>query len=133
MTRHHVRCDYCQGQAHLVTGKVLYPHRSDLFDRFFWYCEPCDAYVGCHAKNKGHGDGTVPLGRLANAELRRARGKAHTAFDAIWMSGRMTRTEAYTWLANELDIAPQNCHIGRFDAEMCRAVARIAEQEMRDA
>lgn len=123
------KCDYCQRPAKLVTGAVVYPHRPDLFSRFFWQCEPCDAHVGCHEAGKGYGDGTRPLGRLANAELRRAKSAAHAAFDPIWKSGRMPRRDAYAWLAKELGVAVHNCHIGMLDVEGCRAVVRICAAE----
>lgn len=59
-------CPYCGKDSVLVNGHVIYPHRPDLLEKKFYWCKPCDAYVGCHP-------GTAnPLGRLANAELRRA-------------------------------------------------------------
>lgn len=128
-----VICDYCHRDAKLVTGKALYPHRPDLFHRWFWQCEPCGAFVGCHKKEGGNGDGTKPLGRLATPELRRAKMAAHEAFDGLWRSGRLKRGDAYGALARELGIAIQNCHIGMFDLERCRAVpdavARIAARQ----
>lgn len=117
-----MKCDYCHRDAELVTGNVIYPHRPDLFSKFFWHCAPCDAYVGCHKKDCGYGDGTRPLGRLANAELRKAKTAAHAAFDPLWRSGGMSRRAAYAWLASQLGVAPQNCHIGMFDVDTCHAV-----------
>lgn len=75
-----VICSYCNKPAELVTGKEIYPHRPDLYPKKFWRCRPCTAYVGCHKPNAGYGDGTRPLGRLANAELRAAKSAAHAAF-----------------------------------------------------
>lgn len=120
-------CPYCDRKAELVPGLVIYPHRPDLAYKSFWRCEPCGAHVGCHPQaNKrgkgGIGDGTVPLGRLANAELRRAKQAAHAAFDPLWRSREMSRRDAYAWLAGALGISPDNCHIGMFDVDGCRAV-----------
>ena len=66
-------CGYCKQPAALITGAVLYPNKPKLAALRFWHCEPCGAWVGCHpaALNSGMGEGTVPLGGLANAELRR--------------------------------------------------------------
>lgn len=122
-----VTCDYCHRDAMLVTGNVIYPHRPDLYALKFWQCEPCDAYVGCHKAGKGQGDGTKPLGRLANAELRRAKSDAHAAFDPLWKSRRMKRREAYAWLAAQLGISVNNCHIGMFDVDGCRAVVAAVQ------
>lgn len=73
-------CPYCGQQASLVSGKEIYPYRPDLHDRMFWLCRPCDAYVGTHKNSKRH----VPLGLLANADLRWARMRAHAVFDGYW-------------------------------------------------
>lgn len=121
-------CPYCFKPAELVGGSTIYPHRPDLFGLKFWNCSACDAYVGCHKKGawiterKQHSDGTLPLGRLANAELRRVKGWAHDAFDPLWRNGIMSRRDAYAWLAGRLGIQTQDCHIGMFDVAQCRSV-----------
>jgi len=126
-------CPYCDRPAKLVNGNALYPHRPDLIALNFWNCSPCNAYVGCHKRGawvpelRKTSDGTIPLGRLANAELRRAKAAAHAAFDPIWKAGVMTRREAYAWLASQLRISEANCHIGMFDADQCKAVAQAAK------
>jgi hypothetical protein len=122
-----VTCSYCQQRARLTNGKAIYPHRPDLWDKWFWLCGPCEAYVGCH---KG-GDGTKPLGRLANAELRAAKGQAHAAFDRLWQlwpPREGERRRVYTWLANKLGIDRKHCHIGEFDVETCRRVISICQE-----
>lgn len=86
-------CPYCREPAMLVTGEHLYKHRADLASKKFWVCDPCGARVGCHGK------GANPLGRLANAELRRWKTLAHAKFDPHWKSGKMGRTAAYKRLA----------------------------------
>lgn len=122
-----VTCDYCHRDAKLVTGRVLYPHRPDLWHRRFWHCSPCGAFVGCHQRGK-NGDGTRPLGRLANAELRRWKRRAHDAFDPLWRTRTMTRQEAYSWLSKTLGVSAANCHIGMFDVDGCRAVIAAVDQ-----
>ncbi len=118
-----VKCPYCEAKAELVHGDAIYPHRHDLRDLKFYRCEPCEAYVGCH---KGT---TNPLGRLADAELRKAKMAAHAVFDPIWRSGRMKRTQAYQWLAAQLGIDPKDCHIGMFDVDTCCRVASICSNQ----
>lgn len=111
-----VVCPYCGADAKLVSGVTVYPHRPDLAAKRFYECEPCDARVGVH-------DGTFkPLGRLANAELRAAKMRAHTAFDPLWRFGSMKRKAAYAALAAQLGIEPKDCHIGEFDVAMCERV-----------
>lgn len=112
-------CPYCNNEAWLVSGNIVYPHRPDLFDKRFWLCTPCDAYVGCH-------DGTEkPLGRLANQELRQAKIAAHAVLDPLWKSGSMTRNAAYQWLADQLGIPRSECHVGMFDVDRCRLVVAL--------
>lgn len=122
-----VACPYCARPAELVGGNAIYPNRPDLFAKWFWKCSPCGAWVGCHPpvrhpRRPGIGDGTVPMGRLANAELRKAKQAAHAAFDPLWKSRQMTRAAAYAWLAEQLGISVSNCHIGMFDVDGCKAV-----------
>lgn len=123
-----VTCDYCGNAAELVSGKVIYPHRPDLLRLKFWNCAPCKAYVGCHKKEGGNGDGTNPLGRLANAELRAAKNQAHAAFDPLWRERGMKRGAAYGWLADKLGIHKSECHIGMMDVPMCRRVVAACSE-----
>lgn len=84
---------------------------------------PCDAYVGCHV-----GSDWKPLGRLANAALRKLKIQAHTAFDPLWKTGSMTRTQAYAWLADQMRLQVRETHIGYFDNEQCREVIKICSE-----
>lgn len=117
-------CDYCNRRAKLLTGASVYPHRPDLYPLKFWVCEPCKAYVGCHKNSEA-----VPLGRLANADLRKAKSAAHAAFDPIWKNGRMKRGNAYLWLSERLGITKDICHIGMFDEKTCWKVVSICGKE----
>lgn len=124
-----VPCPYCSTAekvvvALLVTGGKIYPNRKDLAKYFFWHCD-CGAYVGCH-KAESHGDGTVPLGRLADAPLRAAKGKAHVVFDKLWRKGSMNRTEAYKWLSGAMNLSAEEAHIGLMTIEQCQRVEQLA-------
>lgn len=112
-------CNYCYKSAELVTGREIYPHRLDLHDKRFYRCVPCGAIVGCHPGT------TRALGRLANAELRKARMAAHAAFDPLWRSGRMTRGAAYKWLAARLGVDGGLCHIGEFELKICQRLVTL--------
>lgn len=114
-------------KAEPVTGKEIYPHRPDLHDRQYWLC-PCGAYVGCH-----RGSDYLPLGRPANKATRDARSDAHAAFDPLWkkVSSRdgiamgHARARGYRWLAGELGISAEDCHIAMMDAATARRVTAI--------
>lgn len=123
ITVERVLCPYCGAVAEFVGGDAVYPHRADLFDRRFYLCRACNAYVGTH---KGT---TKPLGRLANLELRDAKVAAHAAFDPLW-KGQPTkaRSQAYRWLAVLLGIPASQCHIGMFNVEQCRRVVALCSE-----
>lgn len=118
-----VTCDYCGMDARLVTGADIYPHRPDLHQLQIWACQPCGAWVGCHKRSNA-----VPLGRLADAELRKAKSEAHAAFDPIWKSRKMSRGVAYNWLSQKLNIPFKDCHIGMFDIETCAEVVNVCNE-----
>lgn len=118
-----LKCDYCGREALLVSGRDIYPHRPDLYSLKFWSCSPCGAWVGCHKRSNA-----VPLGRLADADLRKAKSAAHAAFDPIWKSGEMHRRNAYDWLSKKLGIKFKDCHIGMFDIATCEKVVRICNE-----
>ena len=54
--------------------------------------------------------------------------KAHDAFDALWKSGGMERTEAYDWLCEQMELDSEDCHIGKFDKKQCKSVVEICER-----
>lgn len=125
-------CPYCKMESILVSANVVYPHRPDLSGNLVWLCVADHAWVGCH---KGT---PIPLGRLANAELRKWKQRAHEAFDPFWLREtypRMARHEAYVWLASQLGLSINDTHIGMFDIETCaRAITACARRkEIEDA
>ena len=120
-----IRCDYCERPAQLVTGAAIYTTRPDLHHKNFYLCTRCDAYVGCH------GETERPLGRLANCELRLAKRTAHAAFDPLWLNGTLSRYGAYRWLSDRLGISRKECHIGKFDVEMCERVVSVCKRRAR--
>lgn len=124
-----VKCDYCGKNAELVTGAKIYPHRPDLHGKMFWYCANghSPAYVGCHGNSKNN----APLGRLADSLLRKLKGQAHEAFDWLWKENHMSRKDAYSWLAEKMDIPMAACHIGKFSPDQCRQCIDICLREVR--
>lgn len=110
-------CPYCGAPSQLTTGAHVYPHRPDLAPKRFYECRPCGAYVGCHPGSDR------PLGRLADAELRRWKQRVHAAFDPHWKIGRgaYARSRAYARLARDMGIPAAECHTGMFDLARCKA------------
>jgi len=122
-----VICPYCNNPAKLMTGEKMYPHRKDLFSRYFWQCKPCKAHVGCH-RTSSHPNGrtgTKPLGTLATANLRYMRSRCHRLFDPLWRDGKIRRRNAYKILACKLEITTKECHISWFDESMCKKMIQL--------
>lgn len=114
-------CPYCGKVSVLVGGLIIYPHRQDLAEKRFYNCAPCGAYVGCHQGTN------EPFGRLADAELRKAKQAAHAAFDPLWRSKRMERNVAYARLSDAMGLSREETHIGMFDLEQCRRVVELVK------
>lgn len=85
----------------------------------------CTRYPKCDGIHGAHQESGAPLGTPANKATRQARIAAHAAFDAVWKRGFLHRSGAYRWLADALGITTDECHIGQFDAEMCRRVVEV--------
>ena len=127
---HAVVCPYCSHSAQLVDSAEVYHGRSY---GPIYLCRPCQAWVGVH---KGT---TTPLGRLANQELRTWKRRAHAAFDPLWQKKLTIRRQqrgptykkhyargsGYRWLAEQLGIPRDDCHIGMFDVDVCKRVVEI--------
>jgi len=120
-------CPYCDSETTLVKDFVVY---AGGYGGHVIVCErypDCDSYVGTHKATK------KPLGRLADKKLRKAKIKAHNAFDVMWkkankIRGGNWRRKAYAWLANEMDIEVDKCHIGMFDLAQCNEVIKICNE-----
>lgn len=115
-------CPYCGQEDKLVTGRDIYPHRPDLHSKPIWACMPCRAWAGCHPGTEKR------VGRLANGVTRQLKMRAHEAFDPIWQSGTMKRTDAYAWLQQQTGISARECHIGWMSDKNLVRVVEICEE-----
>jgi len=117
-----ILCDYCGRQAEYVDSAEIYNGKSY---GMIYLCRPCKAYVGVHRGSD------KPLGRLADAELREWKKRAHAAFDPLWQYGRFKhrRNAAYAWLAEQMGLTKEETHIGMFDVQQCKQVIEIMNKE----
>ena len=76
----------------------------------------CDAYVRVHAGTK------IPVGSMANHELRMLRRFAHQYFDRLYRFGYMSKEDAYRWLADLVSAPLSEAHIGHLGEYYCRQV-----------
>lgn len=122
MKRVKIKCPYCGSQALLRPASVVYgPKASDPAAPYFICARfpACDSYVAAHR------DTRLPMGTLANSELRRKRIEAHRVFGHLWESGLMTKKQAYLWLQAKLDLPEGGAHIGKFSTFRCEEVIRL--------
>ena len=115
-----MKCPYCGAEVVLKSAHEIY-HRPKYKNQFVWICsnDECGAYVSCVK------DTTIPKGTLANPRLRSLRKGAHKCFDELWESDLMSRKEAYIWLAEQLQIPVEECHIGLFTVKQCQKVKHL--------
>lgn len=104
------KCPYCDSE-------VIFTSNSEIYGKEYgngkcYKCTKCNSYVGVHSGTK------IPLGRIANKELRELKKECHALFDPLWKSGRITRNDGYKSLAKALNIPHKDCHFGWFDKEM---------------
>lgn len=119
MKRVNIKCPYCGSRALLRPASVVYGEKAADPAAPYYVCArfpACDAYVAAHKKN------CLPMGSLANAELRRKRIQAHAALDRLWKGGLMSKKQAYFWLQAKLDLPGEETHIGRFSTFRCEQV-----------
>lgn len=125
-----VVCPYCGARAELIDSGRVYSRSYGPI----WACLPCRAWVGVHRNSPRF----APLGRLADAGLRRAKVLAHDAFDPFWQAAVRTRgwsqdkarSRAYAWLARQMGIPVGRCHIGHFTVEQCQRVIAICRSAL---
>lgn len=111
-------CPYCGSTSTLQDSAVIYGRSYGPS----WICPnypECDSYVGCHPHTN------IPLGRMANKELRRAKNAAHAAFDPLWKRGHMSRGEAYRWISDQMGF---QVHVGELDVDQCRQVVALCSE-----
>jgi len=119
------RCPYCSSTIIYRSADGIYRDNSKRVMLYVCSNYPeCDAYVRVH-------EGTnIPVGTLANQPLRLLRKQAHDRFNRLYLSGRMSRDDAYAWLAGVLDAPPSHAHIGRLSEYYCKRVIEESDKLM---
>jgi hypothetical protein len=96
-------CPYCGKPTEFVDSACIYGRSYGMI----YLCRPCHAFVGVH---KG----------------------TDIALDLLWKTGQMTRHEAYRWLAEGLEKAVKDAHIGMFDENECKTVVNMSNRLLND-
>ncbi len=117
------RCPYCGSHTILRSAEGIYIDNSR--DTKLYVCKNyprCDSYVRVHP-------GTlIPVGTVANRELRALRAEAHRHFDRLHKEGFMSKQDAYQWLASTLGVPESQAHIGYLSEYYCNTVIQEANK-----
>ena len=111
------RCPYCG--AHIMYRSADGIYKENSRNTMLYVCSnypQCDAYVRVHAGTR------IPVGTLANHELRTLRRTAHQYFDRLHLTGLMSKEDAYRWLAGLIGAPLSEAHIGHLGEYYCKLV-----------
>lgn len=119
-------CQYCKGPVRIVDAEKVYGKNRVPKGNKVALCEPCQAWVSCHKSG-------IPMGTVAKANLRSMRKLLHDRFDPLWREKLFRgkhyldrRKAAYMWLAEQMNISPDQTHFGKFNEEQTReALAHV--------
>ena len=124
MKRVNIKCPYCGARAFLRPASVVYGERAAPGSKLY-VCgnyPACDSYVAAHRVSR------LPMGTLANRELRRKRRMAHIALNRLWESGMMSKKEAYRWMQVQMGLPETEAHIAKFSEMRCEQVIRLCDR-----
>lgn len=113
-------CPYCAGAVKIVSNAEIYSGKTYGEWPWAYLCKGCGAYVGMHPYTD------IPLGSLADADLRKARKLAKQPFETWRRTRGIERGEAYALLAKGMGIPVGECHFGWFDKERCEKAEAVA-------
>lgn len=106
-------------------GSPMLLRYSPKFGRKFY---GCSKFPNCKEAHGAHPDGK-PMGIPATAETKKARMRAHAAFDQLWINHPEKRTcargAAYKALSCLMGITQEQCHFGSFSKEQCEQAIAI--------
>lgn len=114
-----VTCSYCSSDVIYTSNAAIYG--KEYGNGRVYKCTGCDAYVGVHTGTD------IPLGRLANRELRQLKKKCHSLFDPAWKGKKVKRRQAYSILAFKLGIPVHECHFGWFDKDLLTKAINVLQ------
>lgn len=112
-----MRCPYCGALVVYRSAEGIYQENKK--GAMLYVCSrypECDAYVRVQPGTK------LPLGTLANGDLRALRRQTHGQFDRLYKEGLMTKDGAYRWLGELLGLPQSQAHIGCLGEYNCRLV-----------
>lgn len=122
---HAPRCPYCGSHSILRSADGIYldnPNGTMLY--------VCKNYPRCDAYVRTMPGSSIPLGTLANRELRAMRTEIHRYFTRFSREGHMTKDDTYQWLQATLGSPMADAHVGNLAEYECRRVLIEAQRLM---
>ena len=119
------RCPYCGSHTILRSADGIY--RENARNDMLYVCKnypACNSYVRVQRGTK------IPLGTVANRELRELRAEAHRQFDKLYKHGYMGKHDAYQWLGGILGVPAKQAHIAQLSLLSCNLVIREAKKQV---
>ena len=112
-----MRCPYCGSAVVYRSADGIY-HENEKGTMLY----VCSNFPKCNAYVRTHTGTNIPVGSLANRELRSLRRTAHHYFDQLHLCGYMSKQDAYLWLANIICAPLSEAHIGHLGEYYCMLV-----------
>ena len=106
-----IKCPYCHAHASLRPASLVYGSTPQTRGKFLYVCDrwpACNAYVSAHERT------LLPMGTLANGDLRHKRILAHRALKKLQQDCHMEKWEVYIWLQAKLGLDAHQTHIGHW-------------------
>ena len=120
-----MRCPYCGSTVvYRSADGIYYDNSKGMMLYVCSHYPQCDAYVRVHAGTR------IPVGSLANHELRTLRRTAHQYFDQLHQSWYMSKQDAYQWLADLISAPLSEAHIGHLGEYYCKQVIEESRRLM---
>ena len=119
------RCPYCGSTTVYRSATGIYKDNPN--DVMLYVCTNypnCDAYV---QTQKGT---AIPLGEMANGELRALRNQAHRYFNKLYLQKYMSKQDAYRWLSSILGVPLEKAHIGLLGKLGCILVIEESQKQL---
>ncbi len=118
-----IRCPSCGAAAVLRPASEIYRDPGRI-DKLY----VCSRYPACKSYVSTYPGTNIPMGTLADGDLRSLRIKAHRRFDEVWKSGIMNRENAYRWMAELFGISLRDAHIAMFGEYRCKELIRQCDR-----
>lgn len=118
-----MRCPYCKRPVVARSAEGIYHNNAEGVNLLV-----CSGYPTCDAYVRTHPGTNIPMGSLANKQLRTLRRKAHDQFNQLYQLGVMSKNDAYSWLASVLNVPKSQAHIGYLGDYYCQMVIEESQK-----